>query len=210
MNSSEILVPVGAHAPIAVDVTPPPIETPAPQAEWHRYLAAALRFRWIVLGAVLAGVGAGAVAMMMTPPTYAARATIWIDVASGAQRDQGPIWEGQLAISSGWTDLLQSFAVLDQVVRDQRLYLHPRLAADSDALATLQVKDPVVPGRYRLSVAASGDRFTLSRAGFRMTLQQGVVGDSVGPGVGLAWVPPASTLRPRRTINFTIAAPYDE
>lgn len=210
MNSSEILVPVGDRAPIAVDVTPPPIEAAAPPAEWHHYLSAALRFKWIVLAAVLAGAGAGAAAMVMTPPTYAARATIWIDVASGAQRDQGPIWEGQLAISSGWTDLLQSYAVLDQVVRDQRLYLHPRVAADSDALATLQIRDPVVPGRYRLSVTRPGDQFRLFLAGSSGMLQEGTVGDSVGTAVGLVWAPPASVMKRGRTINFTITAPYDE
>ena len=208
MKSDEILVPVGAHAPLALDVSPAPLETPPPPAEWQRYLAATRRFKWIVLAAVLTGVGLGAAGMIFTPPTYAARATIWIDVASGAQRDQGPIWEGQLAISSGWTDLLQSLAVLDRVVRDQRLYLHPRLAADSDVLATLQIKDPVVPGRYRLAVARSGERFTLSVAGSRRVIQEGAVGDSVGTSVGLVWLPPAG-LTPRRTVDFTIEAPYE-
>src|SRR5437879_13310540 len=36
------------------------------------------------------------------------RATVWVQVPLRPARDEGPIWSGQLPISSGWMDLLQS------------------------------------------------------------------------------------------------------
>lgn len=209
MKPGQELISVGDHGLTPAAAGAPMLEAAPPPSEWQRYLAAARRFRWIVLGTAVVGAGVGTAGMKWMPPTYAARATIWIDVASGGQRDQGPIWEGQLAISSGWSDLLQSHAVLDQVVRDQRLYLHPGLAADSDALASLQIGDAVVPGSYRLTVDPSGQRFSLVVVGSRPVIQRAPVGDSVGTSAGLVWAPPASALAPGRSISFTIEAPDD-
>jgi len=205
MKPGESLVPVGAFPPIPVGAAALAPEAPAPPPEWHRYVAAARRFKWVVVAAVAAAGVLGLAIAWLMPPTYAAQATIWIDVASGAQRDQGPIWEGQLAISSGWTDLLQSYAVLDQVARDERLYLHQRSAADSDLLASLRVRDPVIPGAYRLAVTRG--QYTLFSG--RHVVEQGLVGDSIGTARGLLWAPPAASLQPGRTIAFGITAPYD-
>src|SRR5207244_1522425 len=77
-------------------------------------------------------------------------------------RDEGPIWSGQLPISSGWIDLLQSYAVLDDVVRELQLYVTPVEPRDSDALRGFGIKDAVLPGTYRLEVDSLGQRFTLT------------------------------------------------
>src|SRR6266702_3867670 len=179
-------------APPGAGVAPwtlPP--APPPAAEWQRYLAAALRFKWVVLGVTLASTALGVLGALLVKPTYVARATVWVQVPIRPARDEGPIWSGQLPISSGWMDLLQSYAVLDDVVRG------------------FHIKDAVLPGTYRLEVDSLGQRFTLTAHGREAVVQEGSVGDSVGAAIGFVWVPPASALMPRRRVVFTVTAPYE-
>src|SRR5439155_11389728 len=67
-------------------------------------------------------------------PQYGAQATIWIDATErerwGQGQDRGPIRQGQLLDPQAWVDLLKSYVVLDQVVRDQRLFVSPESRAD--------------------------------------------------------------------------------
>src|SRR5256714_5915480 len=144
--------------PLAVSSEP---EQPQ-QAEWLRYLGAVRRFGWLVLAVTLAVTGLGVVAAMLLPPSYVTQAIVWIRVPNKELRNEGPIWQGQLPISSGWVELLQSYAVLDYAVRSRRLYLHPAEPGDSDVLGTLGVKEHVLPGEYRLVVDDSAPplRFT--------------------------------------------------
>jgi capsular exopolysaccharide synthesis family protein len=190
-------------------VPAPAFAEPEPVPGWWRYVAAVRRFKWLVLGTTLGATALGALGSMLVHPTYAAEATIWVQVPNRPTRNEGPIWQGQLPISSGWIDLLQSYAVLDDVVRAQRLYLHPALPGDSDVLATLQPKDHVLPGKYRLVVDDSGPGFVLYAASMREPAQRGTAGDSVGAQLGLAWVPPAATLTPGRVVEFTLEQPYE-
>ena len=178
--------------------------------EWRRYLRSIRRRKWLVLGMTLLGTAAGvALSVFVLQPSYVARATVWIQVPSARLgREPGPMWSGQLPISSGWTDLLRTNVVLEDVVRRQRLYLAPKVRGDSDALATLGLKERVRPGTYRLVVDDSGKAFTFSSAA-RGVLEHGVPGDSVGAALGLAWVPSAATLRPGRTVEFTVTGPSD-
>jgi len=182
---------------------------PRPAPEWQRYLDAALRFKWVVLGATLGCTALGVFIAIRSTPTYVARATVWVQVPIRPARDEGPIWSGQLPISSGWMDLLQSYAVLDDVVRGLRLYVAPVEPGDSDALRGFGIKEPVLPGTYRLDVDAKGQRFTLTAHGREAVAQEGSVGDSVGAANGFAWVPPASVLTAGRRVEFTVTAPYE-
>src|SRR5213080_4844069 len=144
----------------------------------------------------------------MGPSSRVGRATVWIQVPARPTRDEGPIWSGQLPISSGWTDLLHTNVVLEEVVRQQRLYVAPQEPRDSDALAGFGIKDRVRGGTYRLVVNDGGTAFTLeeNKAGM---LQHGVTGDSVGAALGFAWVPPPAALSRGRTVEFTVSAPYE-
>src|SRR5690349_1764020 len=186
--------------------TAAPFEDPNPPPDWWRYLVAVRRFKWLVVGVTLGATLLGIAGTLFLRPTYAAQATLWIQVPHQQPRETGPIWQAQLPISTGWMDLLQSYAVLDDVVRSQRLYLWPKVPADSDILATLRVKDQVVPGKYRLVVEEdSGDapHFALYAARVKTPVQTGVAGDSVGPDLGLAWVPPRAAFTGNRDVQFT-------
>jgi capsular exopolysaccharide synthesis family protein len=195
-------------APLAVSRAPEQPEHPE-QPEWLRYLSAVRRYGWLVLAVTLAVTGLGVVAAMLMPPSYAAQAIVWIRVPNKEVRNEGPIWQGQLPISSGWMELLQSYAVLDYAVRTRRLYLHAAVPGDSDVLGTLAITDHVVPGEYRLVVDDSGSQFTLFAGSARDPVARGHVGDAVGSDLGLAWVPPAAALTRGRAVKFTLDAPYD-
>jgi succinoglycan biosynthesis transport protein ExoP len=177
--------------------------------DWWRHLSAVLRFKWLVLAVTVLGTAAGVVATRFLPATYQAQATVWVPTGTSQGRTGGPIEQPQVFSSVGWTELIKtSFVVLDDVVRDLRLYLTPGSAGDSLALSTLGLKQRFVPGRYELEVAPSRATFVL-RNGQGIVVQRGRVGDSIGPDLGLVWVPPAQALQPGQTIPFTVSPPRD-
>src|SRR2546422_4316276 len=57
----------------------PPRSTLFPYTTLFRsYLAAALRFKWVVLGITVACTGLGVLGALIMKPTYVARATVWV------------------------------------------------------------------------------------------------------------------------------------
>src|SRR6266545_3432440 len=108
--------------------------------DWRRVLSALLRYKWLVAAVTLVGTAAGIGATRFVDPEYAAQARIWIDVADrrGADRGPAPIRPGQLLDPEAWVDLLKSYVVLDQVVRDERLFVEPGSIGDARVLATLR------------------------------------------------------------------------
>src|SRR3989440_12529869 len=205
--AGDSLAPARSSLPLAVSSEPEQLQQP----EWLRYLGAVRRFGWLVLAVTLAVTGRGVVAAMLLPPSYVTQAIVWIRVPNKELRNEGPIWQGQLPISSGWVELLQSYAVLDYAVRSRRLYLHPAAPGDSDVLGTLGVKEHVLPGEYRLVVDDSAPplRFTLFAGSARDPVARGAAGGSVGPDLGVAWVPAAAALARGRQVKFTVDAPYE-
>src|SRR6266566_7027979 len=207
------LLPATAHS-MAKDITPlspdrrPAGRLPAPGSglaaiynrpagaaqlhtpdDWARAFSAVRHRRWLVAGVVLFGTAAGAVGARFLKPTYQARATVWLELrdpgARDRARDEGPIQSGQvLGTATGWLDLLRSHVVLDSVVHRWRLYLKPKSAADSAALATFTAVDDVRPGRYRMDVDPATRAFRLLDVDDKVVLQQGTVGDSIGPAFG--------------------------
>jgi len=185
----------------------PHLDVPPPPEDWRRVLMAVRTFKWLVIGVAAAGALAGVVGARFLKPTYEARATVWIEIhdASVRDKDQGPIQTGELlGTASGWLDLLRSHVVLDDVVRQWRLYLKPKAAADTAALATLTVPGDVRPGRYRLEQDATGKGFRLLDRSDGTVLQQGVPGDSIGAALGFAWRPPVAALAPGAAVEFTV------
>jgi len=182
-----------------------------PATDYRRYVAAILRYRWLlVLGGVF-GLGLGYGLKKIRKPQYQAQATIWLQASSQQQgaQTQGPIQQAQLFGSTAWTDLLRSYVVLDEVVRRMHLFLQPWSPGDSTALATLRLGQRFRPGLYRLTVDRSGKQFSLFAVRGGVEIQHGAVGDSIGQSLGFAWAPDASVLRAGRTITFTVSTPRD-
>jgi capsular exopolysaccharide synthesis family protein len=177
--------------------------------DWRRYVAALLRYKWLVAAVTVLGTAGGVFATRFVQPIYVAEATILVPERVQGGRGAGPVQPDVLFQTFGWVELIKtSFIVLDNVVRDLRLYVRTESPDDSTAVSTLALKDRFRPGEFELSVTADGRRFQLqTRQG--AVLQQGQVGDSVGPDIGLAWAPPAEVLRAGRTIAFTLVPPRD-
>src|SRR5437867_406211 len=104
--------------------------------DWRRVVASVVRFKWVAILITLVGTGAGVVASRLFKPAYSTHATLWVDVPDVHDRGGGPIQTTQLVGSAGWIDLLESHAVLNDVVRRQRLYLSLATPEDSAALAS--------------------------------------------------------------------------
>ncbi|HXM37870.1 MAG TPA: polysaccharide biosynthesis tyrosine autokinase [Gemmatimonadales bacterium] len=179
-----------------------PLSPPSEQSDWHRYLTAVMRHKWLVLGVTLVGTVAGIVATRFLDPRYTAKTILWVETAVG--RDRG-VQSDELLDSRGWVELVTSNAVLDTVVKTQRLFLHPRAPEDSAALKTFQITDRVIPGAYRLIVDKAGRALRLELEDGTV-VGRGAVGQPVGENVGFDWTPASSALKPGSTINFKVSA----
>jgi len=161
---------------------------------------------------VTLGLSAAFAATRVLRPIYRAQANVWVDVpdrhGNGGADTRGPIRQGALLDADAWVELLRSYIVLDQVVRDQRLYLEVKRSSDRANFAGFSVSDNFRPGDYRFSVSADGRHYTLASAE-GVELERGTVGDSVGNHIGFRWVPPPRSLVPGGTIEFSLVPPRD-
>jgi len=196
-------------------VTPPQSKSfPEEEAglDWRRIASALLHFKWVVIIVMLAGLGAAIVATRRLPPVYRAQANVWVDVLDrrgevGADA-RGPIRQRALLDADAWVELLRSYIVLDQVVRDLRLYLGVKRPADRASFADFGVTDTFRPGRYELRIGANGREYTLASAD-GMELERGTVGDSVGKRLGFRWAPAPASLAPGRIVEFSLVSPRE-
>ena len=200
--TSTLVVPARPKGPSAY-----PAVVPAGPDDWRRVFAAMRTSRWLILAVTAVGTLAGIVGSRFLKPTYEARATVWLEIPDEAShaRERGPIESAELfPTATGWLDLLRSHVVLDDVVRRWRLYLKPKSAADSAALATLTVPGDVRPGHYRLVLDRAGKRFRLLDADEKQVLQEAAPGEAIGAAFGLVWVPPSGSVRPGGSVDFTV------
>jgi len=182
---------------------------PETGVDWRRVWSAVARFKWLIAVVTILGTVGGLAATRFIKPQYMVQATLWIDQPD--QRggvDRGPIRAGQPLEPEAWLDLLKSYRVLDQVVRDRRLFLTPKEREDAPLLETFRVADQYRPGVYRLTVDGRGRNFTLS-TDKGVEVEHGAVGDSIGVRLGFSWAPPAGTIPAGRTIEFSVATVRD-
>lgn len=189
-------------------------ETPL---DLRRYMSALLRYKWLILLGGVVGVGGGFGASRMSDPEYQSTATIWIEQEGGGGSGNrsggggggrgGPITAEQVigGGNTAWVDLAKSNKVLDLVVSEMKLYLVPDDPEDGVAFAAFQLKDRMLPGKYRIEVDPDGRSFVLERAGAEV--QRGAVTDSVGPSVGFLWQPGPAVLTRGRIIKFQVLRP---
>lgn len=174
--------------------------------DWRRYWSAILRNRWWVVAGTVLGLGMGVSAARLLKPLFRVQATVWIDV-DRQNANRGPIRQGQLLEAGAWVDLLRSYAVLDNVVHDLRLYVNAASPADSLAFSTFDVTERFRPGRYRLVVDKAGKTYTLLSE--RVVMQRGNVGDPIGLRLGFVWTPPPASLQPGQAIVFDLVTLRD-
>lgn len=180
--------------------------------DWRRITSALLRFKWVVVIMVILGLGAALAATRVLRPIYRAQANVWIDVpdrrSETASDARGPIRQGALLNADAWIALLRSYVVLDQVVRDMRLYVEVKRPGDRASFENFRVSEQFRAGDYKLSVSGDGRSYTLASAE-GMELEKGTVGDSVGRRLGFRWVLTPGTLAGGRTAEFSVVPPRD-
>ena len=199
--------PVPAYPPQRFEPEYYPEEEPKAGPNLKRYLAAVRRYRWLVLALVGVGIAAGIAASRYVSLRYAAEATFWFDVTSQSDQVRAPIQSSELLESDAWIELLRSFAVLDHVVRTERLYLEHE-PADAALFSGFALDSMFRPGSYRWQVSKDGRTAQLKTA-------EGVVvetarrGQPVGRGAGLLWQPPAAEWEAERDVAFTVLVPRE-
>jgi len=175
----------------------------------RRYVAAVLRYKWLILLITIVGTAGGFLAADRLPPEYAARATLWVEEVTRQQAAQGPIQTENLLQGYGWLSLLESYVVLDSVVLENRLFIKAQSRPEHRLFSDFVLKERFRPGSYRLVVGPRGERFRLETSD-GILIQQGAVGDSIGEQLGFAWAPGAGVLRAGRTLPFTVTVPREE
>ena len=113
---------LGAPRPWAAEE----VATTSPEGalDWRRIAQVVTRFKWLVFGITVAGGAAGFAATKVVRPQYLTQVTVFIDQPDPRGNDRGgPIRSGQVLDPESWIDLLRSYAVLDRVARDLRLFL---------------------------------------------------------------------------------------
>src|SRR5215510_13748428 len=125
---------------------------PSDGVNWPRVLSAIRRHKWLILGIVALGVAGGVLSMRFTTAEYQVGATIFIADGGGQMADRnGPIRASSLLQTSGWVELLRSFAVVDPVVQRQKLYVITKSEADNVLFDSLRLSPRYRPGHYTLA-----------------------------------------------------------
>src|SRR2546422_11139988 len=215
MNPRSLPAIRGQSAPVALRraITPQTSSLPEEESgpDWRRIASALSRFKWVVMLMVVLGLGAAFGATRVLRPVYRAQANVWVDVPNrrgDAGTDaRGPIRQGALLDADAWVELLRSYVVLDQVVRDLRLYVEVKRPSDRPTFLDFGVSDTFRPGGYELSVSADGRQYTLASEG--VELERGTIGDSIGKRLGFRWAPAPGTLQPGRSVEFSLVPPRD-
>jgi polysaccharide biosynthesis transport protein len=172
-------------------------------AQLRRYLAGVLRFKWIVLALVVAGTVGALYMSRNVPRVYTADATLYFEGSDAQLR--GPIQSSELLKNDGWVSLLRSYAVLDQVVLDRKLYIQHSWR-DASVFDGFRVDSSLWGGSYQLVVDPSGSTVTLQTSEGQV-LEQTRPGEAIGVERGFIWQPAAGELTAGRVIEFNVASP---
>jgi polysaccharide biosynthesis transport protein len=173
----------------------------------RRTLKALLRYKWLILALLIVGTAGSLFATRYVTYQYAAEATFWFDAPNRDDLARGPIQSGGLLQDAAWSELLRTFAVLDYVVKERRLYLEHR-PADAALFSTFRLDSVFRPGEYEFVVDAAGTAAEL-RTKQGMQVHRAQAGGPVGGPAGFVWQPPAAEYTPKRRVSFRVLAPRD-
>jgi hypothetical protein len=139
-------------------------------------------------------------------PQYQAEGAIWITTESRGGQLTGPIRQEGLLESQAWIELLTSYAVLDPVVVQERLYLR-HSPADSLVFQDFSLGERSARGSIGWRWRRTERGYTLSTTE-KVVLEEGRLGGAVGPisdslGSGPEFLPRD------RVVAFSVVTPRD-
>jgi succinoglycan biosynthesis transport protein ExoP len=172
-----------------------------------RIVAALRRFAWLIVLVTVVGSGLSVLATRFLQPMYRVTATIYLQNAT--QNPNGPIQAPEVLSSYNWVQLNKTFAVLDPVVRELKLYLVRGKGASPELFEGFELAPRFTPGAYLLTVDDSGQRYSLRLRGGPGDLASGPVTDSVGRAAGFLWQPGPEKLTRGLKASFTVLSPRD-
>ncbi|HXC25929.1 MAG TPA: polysaccharide biosynthesis tyrosine autokinase, partial [Gemmatimonadaceae bacterium] len=163
---------------------------------------------WLVAGITALGTAAGVVATRSVQPTYEAHGAVWIPSAgfTNGGGNNGAFRQPDLLPAGSWLGLIRSFAVVDRVVAQMHLWYTPKLARDSTVFAGLMPTGRTIGGDYTLSIDPTGTHYMLSEL-MHGVVDRGLVGDSIGRQVGLAWAPSSQQFHPNQIAGLWVKQP---
>ena len=179
---------------------PPPITEPE-GIKWGRYLEVLKRHWFMIIAIIVTGTVLGYFASKRVKPVYQAQATLWISATSA--QPTGPIRVPQFLPNASWLELLQSFAIVEPVVRRLHLNAGPKNPSDSVLFRDFESGPNLHPGAYVLNVDSTGTNYRLSTIK-GVLVERGRVGDSVGRSLGFKWLPNPQFLKPRKSMTFGV------
>jgi succinoglycan biosynthesis transport protein ExoP len=195
-----------AGSPLALEQAAPSPTVNASQLE--RPLAAMRRYKWLMLVVVILCSIGGVVAARIIKPQYEVAARIMI----AGDEKANPIKTVELLTSNDWTSLLRTFAIVDAVVVDRKLYLQPQSEADRWLFNNFQlVPSHYAMGRYQLAIDKDSKRWRLSKMPSQVPVDSGGIADSVGRAAGFQWVLPAAAFNGTGIVkpDFTVVSPRE-
>ena len=186
--------------------------TSAPQKPpFERPLAAIRRYKFLIIGIVLAAAGAGVLATRMVTPQYAVQTTIWIESQTPMQSaGGGPIRTAELVNENAWVELFLSYRISDAVVRKLGLYLTPKNPADAPFFRGFTLGDSLVAGTYEIAIDRNAKRWTLTHSSAAIS-ESGTATDSIGRRLGFRWILPPEAFNGQGTkkAEFTVSTPRE-
>src|SRR5260221_400554 len=163
----------------------------------------------MIVVVLLLSTAGGVVSTRFVKPEYESKATLWIE-SQTPQSGGGPIRSRELLNPGAWVELYKSFKIFDNVVRKLGLYSKPVKDSDAPLLATLSIGDKFLPGTYTFRVEKKTKRWRLTVEDQQIA-DSGSVGDSIGRGMGLRWLPEPKALArvADRDVKFVVDRPRE-
>lgn len=185
----------------------PDLEPEMEGLDWRRYLHSLVRYKWLIVLALLIGGGASYWVWQTTPVEYRAEGALWIEGDGGRFQ---PIQAEGILENSAWIELLRSYSVLDSVVIEQRMHITaPR--EHWARFASLGLTSGFEAGDFELRIDANGTDYTLTMPEKEggAVIERGRLGEAIGESLGYDWQPPAGSFAAGEVVPFSVRRPRD-
>ena len=181
--------------------------SPTPSPSLSRVIGSLRRFRWVILGLTVLGLGGGIAASRIIKPDYTVTARVFVETPSQG-RVGTPIQGEELLDSKAWVELITTFKVLDPVVQKQKLYLSYGDVRDSALFRGFDLATRFLPGRFELLIARDGKSYQLKHRN-GVYSESGTFADSVGRQIGFRWAPRPDRWQWGTSVKFDVITPRE-